>query len=71
MSRENAFVADFIGESNIIDGVMPKDFLVEILGIRFPCVDSGFGRNELVDVVIRPEDMEFTRAGQAACWTAG
>ena len=51
---ENAFVADFIGESNIIDGVMPKDFLVEILGIPFPCVDSGFGRNELVDVVIRP-----------------
>ena len=58
---ENAFVADFIGESNIIDGVMPKDFLVEILGI--PCVDSGFGRNELVDVVIRPEDMEFQKPG--------
>ena len=60
---ENAFVADFIGESNIIDGVMPKDFLVEILGIPFPCVDSGFGRNELVDVVIRPEDMEFQEPG--------
>ena len=60
---ENAFVADFIGESNIIDGVMPKDFLVEILGIPFPCVDSGFGRNELVDVVIRPEDMEFQKPG--------
>ena len=67
---ENAFVADFIGESNIIDGVMPKDFLVEILGIPFPCVDSGFGRNELVDVVIRPEDMEF-QSRAAACWTAG
>lgn len=67
---ENAFVADFIGESNIIDGVMPKDFLVEILGIPFPCVDSGFGRNELVDVVIRPEDMEFQKPA-AACWTAG
>lgn len=60
---ENAFVADFIGESNIIDGVMPKDFLVEILGIPFPCVDSGFERNELVDVVIRPEDMEFQKPG--------
>ena len=60
---ENAFVADFIGESNIIDGVMPKDFLVEILGIPFPCVDSGFGRDELVDVVIRPEDMEFQKPG--------
>ena len=60
---ENAFVADFIGESNIIDGVMRKDFLVEILGIPFPCVDSGFGRNELVDVVIRPEDMEFQKPG--------
>ncbi len=60
---ENAFVADFIGESNIIDGVMPKDFLVEILGVPFPCVDSGFGRNELVDVVIRPEDMEFQKPG--------
>lgn len=60
---ENAFVADFIGESNIIDGVMPKDFLVEILGVPFPCVDSGFGRNELVDVVIRPEDMEFRKPG--------
>ena len=63
---ENAFVADFIGESNIIDGVMPKDFLVEILGIPFPCVDSGFGRNELVDVVIRPEDMEFQEPGTEA-----
>ena len=60
---ENRYVANFIGESNIIDGVMPKDFLVEILGIPFPCVDSGFGRNELVDVVIRPEDMEFQKPG--------
>ena len=61
---ENAFVADFIGESNIIDGVMPKDFLVEILGIPFPCVDSGFGRNELVDVVIRPEDIDIVPVEQ-------
>ena len=49
---QNAFVADFIGESNIIDGVMPKDCLVEILGCPFPCVDTGFAANENVDVVI-------------------
>ena len=61
---QNAFVADFIGESNIIDGVMPKDYLVEILGCPFECVDSGFGTNELVDVVIRPEDMEFKNPGE-------
>ena len=57
---QNAFVADFIGESNIIDGVMPKDCLVEILG----CVDTGFAANENVDVVIRPEDMEFLEKGK-------
>lgn len=60
---QNAFVADFIGESNIIDGVMPKDCLVEILGCPFPCVDTGFAPNENVDVVIRPEDMEFVQPG--------
>ena len=54
---ENAFVADFIGESNIVDGVMLEDRLVEILGVKFPCVDEGFGRNKPVDVVIRPEDI--------------
>jgi spermidine/putrescine transport system ATP-binding protein len=54
----NAFVADFIGESNIIDGIMRKDFLVEFAGKEFECVDSGFSRNELVDVVIRPEDIK-------------
>ncbi len=54
---ENAFVADFIGESNIIDGIMLEDRLVEILGVKFPCVDEGFGRNKPVDVVIRPEDI--------------
>ncbi len=53
----NAFVADFIGESNIIDGIMRKDFLVEFAGKEFECVDSGFSRNQLVDVVIRPEDI--------------
>ena len=61
---QNAFVADFIGESNIIDGVMPKDCLVEILGCPFPCVDTGFAANENVDVVIRPEDMEFLEKGK-------
>ena len=54
---KNAFVADFIGESNIIDGLMIEDKLVEILGVRFPCVDTGFGRMNPVDVVIRPEDV--------------
>lgn len=54
----NAFVADFIGESNIIDGIMHKDFLVEFAGKEFVCVDKGFNKNELVDVVIRPEDIK-------------
>ena len=56
---ENAFVADFIGDSNIIGGIMLKDRLVEILGAKFPCVDAGFGTNRPVDVVIRPEDVEL------------
>ncbi len=55
----NAFVADFIGESNIIDGLMLEDRLVEILGVKFPCVDVGFGKRRPVDVVIRPEDVEL------------
>ena len=55
----NAFVADFIGESNIIDGIMIKDELVEILGVKIPCVDTGFHLNQPVDVVIRPEDVEL------------
>ena len=54
----NAFVADFIGESNIIDGTMLKDYLVEISGVKFECEDGGFGENALVDVVIRPEDIK-------------
>lgn len=54
---ENAFVADFIGDSNIIGGVMLQDKLVEISGVKFPCVDTGFGQNKPVDVVIRPEDI--------------
>ena len=54
---KNAFVADFIGESNIIDGVMYEDFEVEFAGQAFKCVDKGFAENERVDVVIRPEDI--------------
>lgn len=56
---ENAFVADFIGDSNIIGATMIHDELVEILGARFACVDKGFGENKPVDVVIRPEDVEL------------
>lgn len=56
---ENAFVADFIGDSNIISSTMIQDKLVEILGVKFPCVDTGFGENKPVDVVIRPEDVEM------------
>ena len=53
----NAYVADFIGESNIIDGIMHKDCLVSFGGVEFECVDTGFGKDEPVDVVIRPEDI--------------
>lgn len=60
----NAFVADFIGDSNIIDGIMVKDRVVEILGTRIPCVDEGFGTNTPVDVVIRPEDVEIVAPGE-------
>ena len=57
---KNAFVAKFIGESNIIDGVMHKDFDVSFASHRFQCVDKGFGENEEVDVVIRPEDIKLS-----------
>ena len=56
---ENAFVADFIGDSNIISATMIHDRLVEILGAKFDCVDEGFGNNTPVDVVIRPEDVKL------------
>ena len=56
---ENAFVADFIGESNIVPGIMIRDELVEIFGAKFACVDKGFGNNTPVDVVIRPEDIDL------------
>ncbi|MGN0484507.1 MAG: ABC transporter ATP-binding protein [Lachnospiraceae bacterium] len=58
---QNAFVADFIGYSNIIDGLMIHDELVEILGVKMACVDKGFGENKPVDVVIRPEDVELVK----------
>ncbi len=54
---KNAFVADFIGESNILPGVMLEDELVEMAERKFPCVDEGFQKNEAVDVVVRPEDI--------------
>ncbi len=57
---QNAFVANFIGESNIIDGVMCKDYIVKFAGRKFDCLDSGFSKMENVDVVIRPEDIEVT-----------
>ena len=63
---ENAFVADFIGESNIISATMVQDRLVEFLGARFACVDEDFGRNKAVDVVIRPEDVELVKPSEGA-----
>ena len=59
---KNAFVADFIGESNILDGVMVEDYLVKFFGHSFKCVDKGFEKNEPVDVVIRPEDIDIVPA---------
>ena len=56
---QNAFVADFIGDSNLVEGTMIRDQLVEVFGVKFACVDTGFGTNRLVDVVIRPEDLEL------------
>ena len=62
---KNAFVADFIGESNIVDGIMHRDYLVEFAGSSFECVDFGFGPDEEVDVVIRPEDLVLIPAEDA------
>lgn len=61
---KNAFVADFIGESNILDGVMLEDCLVKFFGRKFICVDKGFEKNEPVDVVIRPEDIDIVSADE-------
>ena len=56
---KNAFVADFIGESNILDGIMRADYVVEFFGRKFRCLDNGFAPDEPVDVVIRPEDVDI------------
>ena len=61
---KNAFVADFIGESNIIDGIMHEDFVVGMYGRKFPCLDQGFQPGEQVDVVIRPEDIDIVPVDQ-------
>ena len=58
---KNAFVADFIGDSNIISATMVHDRLVNILGANFPCVDEGFGQKKPVDAVIRPEDIDLVK----------
>lgn len=60
----NAFVADFIGESNILDGTMLEDFKVKFCDTVFECVDKGFNKNELIDVVIRPEDIKIVEANK-------
>lgn len=62
----NAFVADFIGESNIIPGVMKQDKVIEFLGTVYDCVDTGFAKNESVDVVIRPEDVVLLEEGETS-----
>jgi len=61
---KNAFVADFIGESNIIDGIMRSDGVVEIFNRKFQCLDKGFEKDEAVDVVIRPEDVDIVPEDQ-------
>ena len=67
---QNAFVADFIGESNILNGTMIKDKLVEFAGHEFECVDEGFGENVPVDVVVRPEDIYIMNRLEGAQLTA-
>lgn len=61
---KNAFVADFIGESNIIAGTMVKDYLAEFHGVQFDCVDAGFGENTPVDIVVRPEDLHIVNQSE-------
>ncbi len=65
----NAFVADFIGESNIVDAIMLKDYLVSFGGVTFECLDSGFGENAFVEAVVRPEDIEIVEPGAKASLT--
>ena len=64
---QNAFVADFIGDSDILPGVMVRDRLVRFLGCEFPCVDSGFGENTEVDIVLRPEDVKLRPIDDPVC----
>ncbi|MCH5153681.1 MAG: ABC transporter ATP-binding protein [Clostridiales bacterium] len=63
----NAFVADFIGESNILSGTMKEDFLVEFCGTQFKCLDKGFEQDEKVDLVVRPEDIAISNKKGALC----
>lgn len=65
----NAFVADFIGESNIVDAIMIDDYLVTFGGVKFKCLDSGFEKNEFVEAVVRPEDIVITEVGAQASLT--
>src|SRR5690554_1149086 len=60
----NKFVASFIGESNIIEGIMKDDFLVSFDGVDYECIDSGFRNNEVVDIVLRPEDLDIVELGK-------
>lgn len=66
---KNAFVADFIGESNILDGIMLDDLKVKFSGHVFDCVDKGFGKNKPVDVVVRPEDVDIVST-EKVCFAA-
>lgn len=63
---ENAYVANFIGESNIIQGVMKQDYLVSFDDMDWQCVDYGFSPNEEVDIMIRPEDISISKHGFVA-----
>lgn len=65
----NAFVADFIGESNIVDAIMVKDYVVSFGGVTFECLDSGFGENAFVESVVRPEDIKIVEPGAKASLT--
>lgn len=67
---KNAYVADFIGESNIISGVMKRDNLVRFFGHDFPCVDKNFDKNEPVDIVVRPEDISVVKNNKAQIFAA-
>lgn len=65
----NAFVADFIGESNIVDAIMLKDYVVSFGGVIFECLDAGFGENAFVEAVVRPEDIRIVEPGAKASLT--